>query len=250
MWDRGLGHGKCVALRHQEAAWLADQILSLPPAEASPILNIGSSTSQFNERRPWLSELLYGPIADAGIKLVNVDIKNAPGVDLVGDITDSAFRSEVASVGARAVLCSNLLEHVPDPLGLARALPDCLPDGGTIFASGPSAFPYHPDPLDNRLRPSLSEFVSMFGDLECIAEARIPTGSMRTDMTPALWARFAARLALPVYRPADWAVQLRRLGWINRDYEAVACVLRVARADSPQLSVGGQEAGRGGRHTP
>jgi len=45
-----------------EAAWLEQWLREHSPAELSPLLNVGSSTSTFREKeQPWTEQLLCAP---------------------------------------------------------------------------------------------------------------------------------------------------------------------------------------------
>src|SRR5688572_13141792 len=103
-------------------------------ARLAPLVNVGSSTHHFVTRvQPWIDEHIFRPARGRGLRVINVDIKTAEGIDLAGDLTDPRFRARVHDTGARSLLCSNLLEHVPDPHAIARALLEILPSGGYLF---------------------------------------------------------------------------------------------------------------------
>jgi 2-polyprenyl-3-methyl-5-hydroxy-6-metoxy-1,4-benzoquinol methylase len=51
----------------------------------------------------------------------------------------------LAGRGYRALLCCNLLEHVPDPAAMCAKLERLLPAGGYIMVSVPHRFPYRHD---------------------------------------------------------------------------------------------------------
>jgi hypothetical protein len=105
------------------------------------------------------------PLTDRGVQIVNMDLKDAPGVDIIGNILDPVVRSRILSIGVKAILCNNLLEHVTDVKAMCNALAETCPPGGTLCLSVPHAFPFHPDPIDNGFRPSLLDLERIFTPL-------------------------------------------------------------------------------------
>jgi hypothetical protein len=67
--------------------------------------------------------------------------------------------ARLKNIKADVVLASNLLEHVESPiLGLLN-LTRIADKGSVLIITGPSQYPYHPDPIDNGFRPG-RDFVS------------------------------------------------------------------------------------------
>src|SRR5690242_14926952 len=96
-----------------EANTIGRLLNSLPADSISPVVNLGSSTRVFREvYQPFISELLFQPLASRGVSIVHADIKPDDGVDIVGDIDDPSFQARLRETGARLVLCSNMLEHI------------------------------------------------------------------------------------------------------------------------------------------
>ena len=66
-----------------------DRLAELDPAQRSPLVNVGSSTGEFREvRQPHIDRIVFAPLRAAGVEVVHADVKAAPGVDLVGDLTE------------------------------------------------------------------------------------------------------------------------------------------------------------------
>ena len=66
-----------------EATWLSRLLGEHDAASLSPLLNIGSSTSDFREiEQPWTDRILFAPLRDRGIKLVHLDAKDGKGIDI------------------------------------------------------------------------------------------------------------------------------------------------------------------------
>ena len=104
---------------------------------------------------------------------------STPGidVDISGDITDPDFRDGLRDIGARSILCSNLLEHVRGPEQVCAALEELLPPGGLLFISVPHEFPYHPDPIDTMFRPDVEQLLRLFPGSECVRAESIAGGT-------------------------------------------------------------------------
>ena len=214
----------------EEAKWLAACFARMPDTALFPFVNVGSSTAAFRAvEQPYIEAEVFAPLARRGA-VVHVDIKAATGVDLVGDITDAGFVERLTStVPAKAVCVSNLLEHVTDPEGMARAALALVPSGGLIFVSGPQHYPYHADPIDNGFRPTVPEVHQLFPGTTLIDSAVIPSSLWRpwgTDGgTRAARARYFARLCFPLYRPASWWRAIRASAFMPRGVSAYAVVL-------------------------
>src|SRR5438552_13681584 len=138
----------------REAAWLGLQIAQADAKRVFPLLDAGSSTEKFrNQQQPWIDRYIFAPARGQNLAVHHLDKEPAPGVDIVGDLTDPVTIEKLAGLGYRSVLCSNLLEHVQDRQHTALAVLSLIPPGGYVFLSCPYAFPYHPDPIDTRFRP-------------------------------------------------------------------------------------------------
>jgi hypothetical protein len=215
----------------KEAAWVGAQLSRVPDDDLSPLLNLGSSTEDFGARQqPHIREHVFEPLRRRGTRVVNVDVKRAAGVDVVGDICDPAVAQQVRETGVRAALVSNLLEHVPDPAAMARAVLDVVPPGAVIVVTGPRRFPYHPDPIDNRLRPDAEEAAQLFPGTTVVETATIDAGSWR-EWDPGERAgrsrtRPIVRSLFPFYRPGNWLDAVRQLPYLVRSAQAFGLVLR------------------------
>jgi hypothetical protein len=125
-------------------------------------INIGSSTADFVDiSQPYIKNLVLTPMS-RNFKIINIDIKNLKGVDLVADFTTPEGRKAISNLNGNLYLISNLLEHIPDyNLGI-KSIINLLNSGDVLILSGPKSFPYHPDPIDNMFRPSLKVLQSCF----------------------------------------------------------------------------------------
>jgi hypothetical protein len=173
----------------REAKWFKQRIAEIGDDALFPMLNIGSHTEEFRAReQPWIDRHIFAPARARGAKIVHLDIREAPGVDLVGDLTDPAFLEKVSAMRFCSAFCSNLLEHVPNREAICRAAVDAVPAGGFIIVSVPNNFPYHPDPIDTLFRPSVAELAALFPNTEMIRGELVPCGTL----TGYLGAKFAS----------------------------------------------------------
>jgi SAM-dependent methyltransferase len=213
----------------EEARWLGRELAGIDDASLFPMLNVGSSTGAFvTSEQPWIFEHVFSPLERRGGKIVSVDVKRAPGVDIVGDLTDPEVIARLGAMHFRSILCSNLLEHVADREKVARALVSILETGGSIVVSGPRRYPFHPDPIDTLYRPTVSELAALFPRCELVRGEIVNAGNYwrYVSRTPRKLVRATVRLFLPFYRPREWYAALLRLGWLARDFEVVCVVLR------------------------
>ena len=150
-------------MRVSEARSIGEALARLNDAAIDPCLNVGSSTGYFREvKQPHIDRLIFAPLRARGVRVIHADIKAAPGVDLVGDVYDPAFKAQVSAIGPRLVICSNLLEHLLDREGFLTFCRDVLAPGGHMLLTVPCSYPFHLDPIDTRYRPSPAELEELF----------------------------------------------------------------------------------------
>jgi hypothetical protein len=146
-----------------EAQWVGDVLDQLATENISPILNVGSASAAFREEvQPWIDREIFAPLRRRGVSVRHLDIQKGDGIDLSGDLTDDAFIAGLGSYGYKALLCCNLLEHVPVPSAICTSLELLLPVGGYLLITVPNRFPYHPDPIDTMFRPGVEGITRLF----------------------------------------------------------------------------------------
>ena len=209
-----------------EARWFG-QMMKRYEAELFPLCNLGSGSGAYRrEVQPWISRWLFPP--EVG-PVVHVDQQAEPGVDLVGDVHDAAFFSQLATQGFASVMCANMLEHVADPADTARLILELVPPGGLLFLSVPRSFPYHPDPIDTLYRPTPTELASLFTGTQIEAQAIIPCGtlaSFRRLRHPISLLRSLTTRSRPQISSKPSPSRLRYLPWLVRRFEVSCLVLR------------------------
>jgi hypothetical protein len=161
-----------------EARWLGRKIFERPAPEVFPMLNVGSSTEVFRTKeQPWIDRHIFAPARAKGLSVTHLDIRDDPGVDLVGDLSDASFLARLRKERFSSVLCSNLLEHVINPGEIAEAVVSVVPAGGYLFVSCPYRFPYHPDPIDTGFRPNVAELAALFPGTDVAAGEIVDCGT-------------------------------------------------------------------------
>src|SRR3954468_16725877 len=99
----------------------------MPGARLSPLLSGGSAPPELRATQPWLETRIYEPLARRGVRVLHHELEDAPGVDVAGDLTDPGFVAGLRELGARALMCCNVLEHVPSADRLAGAIESLVP---------------------------------------------------------------------------------------------------------------------------
>src|SRR6516165_7047303 len=99
-----------------EARWLRCALDAFPSGRLSPLLNLGSSSTEVREGvQPWIEDQVFFPLRTRNVEVVHVDMRALPGVDVRADLTNPDDVRRLCALQPRAVLCCNLLEHVIEP---------------------------------------------------------------------------------------------------------------------------------------
>jgi hypothetical protein len=163
----------------KEAHKIHDYIDSYLGDKKGIAVNIGSSTSEFIDKsQPYIRSHVLNPLSK-NFKIKNIDIKNQRGVDLVADFTTKNGQVLIKELKGNLYLISNLLEHIPDYSLGVNSIKNMLKKGDILILSGPNSFPYHPDPIDNKFRPSVKELTELFHqDFEIIDLRIVRSGTV------------------------------------------------------------------------
>ena len=200
----------------EEARWIGTTLADLPDT-AFPLVNVGSQTRQFRtEVQPWIDREVFARLRDLGRVVVHADLQDADGVDMVIDVTSPSGQAQLAGLGVRSVLCSNLLEHVTDPWGTLDALLAVCPTGGVVVLTGPERYPHHPDPIDNGFRPTWSDIATRIEDrADVMIGTRIVGDRFLADYLRALRSRLGSGRVVPNPDGAGTGSSgLSRTGWV------------------------------------
>jgi hypothetical protein len=209
----------------EEATWLATRLGGLDAGSLSPLLNVGSGDAAFRERvQPYIAREVFAPLAARGVAVVHADRKPHPGVDVVADIFSDEGLARLAATAPRAVLCSNVHEHVREPAELSRRLVALLPAGGHLLVTVPYSYPYHEDPFDTLLRPSVAELAELHAGTALVEGAVVTGGTWRESLRAAPWRVFGDLVETVAAVVRTRSARHVRPRWWGRKY-AVSCVL-------------------------
>lgn len=213
----------------EEAQWLNRQLRNLRPDDLYPMCNLGSSTEHYRRvQQAYIDKYLFAPARMKNLEVIHVDAVDAPGVDLVADLTDSTLPARLAQYNIRSVMCCNLLEHVSDRMIVSALILSLLKPGGYLIATVPYRFPYHEDPIDTMYRPTVAEVAALF-PCTSVHKAAIVRASrfgyeMQCNYRDLF--RMMARSVAPFYRPRSWRANVRRLNEIVAGYKVTCVILR------------------------
>jgi SAM-dependent methyltransferase len=211
-----------------EACWLRRALDRFSADRLSPLLDLGcGSTKRRKTPQPWIEDQLFRPLRTRNIDIVRVDMRPAPEVDVQADLTDPADLERLGALRPRALLCCNLLEHVPDPQRLAHHCLAMLAVGGLVFVTVPYSYPYHGDPIDTMFRPSLADLAVLFSGACLVDGTILGTGRSYFDdlrQRPALLFRHAARLPVPFLSFEKWRHSMAKLYRLNAEYR-ISCAV-------------------------
>ncbi|HYZ40466.1 MAG TPA: methyltransferase domain-containing protein [Stellaceae bacterium] len=211
-----------------EACWLRRALDAFPPERLSPLLNLGSSSATVREAlQPWIEAEVFCPLRNRGVDTIHVDMRQLPGVDIQADLTNAADLRQLEALRPNALLCTNLLEHVPEPGRLAQHCLDLLPKGGLLFVTVPFSYPYHRDPIDTMYRPGLAELSALFAGARTLDGTILATGVSYRDAVrerPWLLLRHVWRFPVPFLSLERWKRSMARLYWLVAEYRITCAV--------------------------
>ena len=221
-----------------EAIWLGDLLKTQAGDKLSPLLNIGSSTARFREiEQPWTEQFIFGPLKQRGVCVLHLDSRSGDGIDIRADVLAAGELPRIRSFGPKAVLCCNILEHVPDPAALARRCVEIVGPGGLIFVTVPYSYPHHRDPIDTMFRPTPEELARLFSPAVIVKGRLSNRQSWWNDVGKRPWIllRPVLRLPFPFVNFAGWKRSVRRLYWLRHRYRVTAALFRVDPSGTPVI---------------
>jgi hypothetical protein len=211
-----------------EARWLRSALDPFPPERLSPLLNLGSGSAARREIvQPWVEGEVFCPLRSRGVEVLHVDMRDLPGVDVRADLTDASDVLRLRTLRPIALLCCNLLEHVPEPERLAQHSLDLLPTGGLVFVTVPFSYPYHRDPIDTMYRPSLAELAKLFAGARLLDGTNLRAGESYRDAVrarPWILLRHVCRFPVPFLSFERWWHSMARLYWLLAEYR-ISCAV-------------------------
>jgi len=101
----------------EESAWIRSVLEDLDLPTGAVVLDCGSQTADYrSHEQPYVEDNVIGPLRARGLEIVHLDAMDAPGVDIVQDIT-ATDPDPATRIGRRfdLVICAGLLPNVSDP---------------------------------------------------------------------------------------------------------------------------------------
>ncbi len=136
------------------------------PAEKLMILDVGGRLQPYRE-------LLDGRIQ----RYISVDLRQTPVVDVIAAGESIPFAADSFDL----ILCTQVLEYVPEPKVVLAEIHRVLRRGGTLILSAPAAQPRDADEECWRFHPAgLRKLLSGYTDVEVTPEGGSITGFFRT----------------------------------------------------------------------
>lgn len=226
---------------YEEAVWLGDKLRPLD-AGSKRVLNVGSSSmSSRKVEQPHMNRFVFKPLVDKSYKVVHTDIRPGEGVDIVGDLTDPEFINELKSQQYDIVICTNVLEHVPNRAAIVEALRDLCNPGVFLVLSVPRIYPYHYDPIDTMYRPNLEQLVKSFPGFECIEGDIVKASRVQINKdggisyqrnyaqmlkaNPKLALLIFTRVLFPFYKPKMWWYTFKYLVMMFKPFQVTCAIL-------------------------
>lgn len=170
----------------KESVWIRERIeILLSQVQIKKVVNLGSSSANFSSNhQSYIFENVFEKLESLS-QVINIDIRDEPGVDLVLDFLNKRSQVLIRELQADLTLVCNLLEHLESAEVGIEALKEIIKPGSFLVLTGPRVFPFHPDPIDNRFRPSKRKLQKLLGDtFKVIDICLIPGGSVLTCTSP------------------------------------------------------------------
>jgi SAM-dependent methyltransferase len=204
----------------ETAAWTNAALAEIELPPGSRALDLGSSTSHFRTvEQPHIEEEVMAPLRARGVEIVHLDVKQAPGVDVVCDL-DAADERLATRLGEFAlVLVCGVLQALREPGRAADLAVRVLAPGGHLVAHHPESARRSFDPVDRKLRMSPGELAGLF---ERRGLERIRAESVRIDepryyrglVSRPSWIPLRGRVWLPLPGVSEQArVRIPALRW-------------------------------------
>lgn len=205
-----------------EARHLIGRLADLPAEALSPMINIGSGTLRHRSvDNPWIEHVLMEGLRGRGIEVVHVDAREGEGIDIRADLFDASQTAAIKAKAPRAVLCTNVLEHVAELKRFCAVLGDLVEVGGYLIVTVPRSYPYHRDPIDTMFRPTPEDIAALFPAFEPVVMEIQDTESYwyKLQQRPWLIFRQILRAPFPFLGFTKWKRSMSKLYWLFAPYK-------------------------------
>ena len=209
-----------------ESKWIYSILDDLELKKDDVVFNFGSQSSKYNSQNAFVMDNVILPLRRK-CQFKNIDLKSGQGIDYSGDILEAGFFIQLAALNPKAILLSNVLEHVLDINRVTARISKLIQPNGYLIFTGPFKYPLHFDPIDNGFRPDIDEIKRLF------PEFIVQKSDIVTDFNYSFYLLrnkkqlviTILRILMPFYRFYNWKrVVLPKFRWWNRPYQ-ITCVL-------------------------
>jgi hypothetical protein len=163
----------------ETATWTRQVLAGIEFPTGARALDIGSSTLHYRTvEQPHIEEQVLAPLRARGVEITHLDVKEAPGIDVVCDL-DRADESLVAKLGEHdLVLLAGVLQCLRDPDHAADLTARLVAPGGHLLVHSAETARRTFDPADHMLRLTPTELAELF---ERRGLERVRADSVRID---------------------------------------------------------------------
>ena len=218
----------------EESFWIAEKIKAILPQEPFPVVNLGSSTLEYRTKsQPFIQKNIFDLFQKEKEQVIHVDLKNAEGIDLAGDLFDPKFRQKLKDLRPKVILCNNLLMYLDFKTRkeLAKILQQILGENGWLIITNSHVFPPAHDPKDYFYRATPKKIHSeLFQNLELLNHEIVEnqfTFLKYLTKNPKVFLIKLIRLFLPFYKTSEWWFLLKYyFKNLNKNYSASCLFLQ------------------------
>ena len=169
-----------------ESLWIRDALAAVPLAPGASLLDVGSSTLHFRTvAQSWVDGNVFAPLRARGVRILHLDARSDPGVDIVADAAQLDGIDQAFDV----VVAANVLEHVIDRDGTLRNLRRLVRPGGLLPVTVPHRYPLHPDPIDTGFRPTADVLAALIGWPDLLRQEVLAIGEREHYHGARFWRR-------------------------------------------------------------
>jgi hypothetical protein len=142
-----------------ESEWVIDALQPIIDG-LNTAIDVGAGNARYRGRAQ--NRLVHDFLRERSVRLMTLDADGS--CDVCADLTDA--RTMPASIGTfDLVLCTSVLEHVPDVYAAAAMLRRLTAACGYLLITVPRNYPRHRSPIDTGYRPTNREIETLFPGL-------------------------------------------------------------------------------------
>jgi hypothetical protein len=168
----------------EAALWIRETLEGIELPDGAQVLDAASSTEHYRTvEQPHIEREVLAPLRARGARVIHLDVKRDPGVDIVCDLTDPNLdpHRDIGS-GFELVIAADFLYHIPrdDLPRAASVLAAVTSPGGYLLVACPESYRRTRDPYDSGYRPTPDQLAGLLLSADP-ALRPVATGSVRID---------------------------------------------------------------------